>query len=68
MRSYLPDEDGHADVSRIREHAFRALDALHLAIAQLAVPPLAEPRETIAFVSRDSLQASVATELGFERL
>jgi predicted nucleic acid-binding protein len=136
VRSYLPDEDGHADVSRIlddpdiaavtgsltrvevsgalvraasagrgnrdgllklldfdlgeggvvtvlkadqaeveetalklvRKYALRALDALHLAVAQLAVPPLAELRETIAFVSRDGVQASVAVELGFDRL
>jgi len=52
----------------VRQHALRALDALHLAVAQLAVPPLAEPRETIAFVSRDSAQASVAAGLGFEGL
>jgi uncharacterized protein len=52
----------------VRKYALRALDALHLAVAQLAVPPLAEPRETIAFVSRDGVQASVAVELGFDRL
>jgi len=52
----------------VRQHALRALDALHLAVAQLAIPPLAEPREAIAFVSRDSTQAAVAAELGFEPL
>ena len=52
----------------VRKYALRALDALHLAVAQLAVPPLAEPRETIAFVSHDGVQASVAVELGFDPL
>jgi predicted nucleic acid-binding protein len=52
----------------VRQHALRALDALHLAIAKLAVPRLAEPRETIAFVSRDTAQVEVATRLGFASL
>lgn len=133
VRSYLPDEDGHADVGRIledsdiaavtgsltrievsgalvraasagrgdrdgllklldfdlgesgavtvlkadqadveqtalklvRQHALRALDALHLAVAQLAVPPLAEAREPIVFVSRDTAQRTAAEHLGF---
>jgi uncharacterized protein len=49
----------------VREHSLRALDALHLAVAKLAVPPLAQPRETVAFVSRDGAQAAVAKRLGF---
>jgi uncharacterized protein len=49
----------------VREHALRALDAWHLAVAALTVPPLAEPREEIAFASRDDAQATVAELLGF---
>lgn len=52
----------------VRKYALRALDALHLAVAKLTVPPLAEPRETIAFASRDAAQAQVAERLGFTAL
>lgn len=51
----------------VREHALRAMDAWHLAVAALAIPPLAEPGEEIAFASRDDAQAAVAVELGFTR-
>lgn len=51
----------------VREHALRAMDAWHLAVAVLAVPPLAEPGETLAFASRDEAQAAVAVRLGFAR-
>jgi predicted nucleic acid-binding protein len=49
----------------VREHALRALDAWHLAVAALAVPPLADPGEQVAFASRDDAQAAVAERLGF---
>jgi len=53
----------------VREHALRALDAWHLAVAALTVPALAKPeREKIAFASRDEEQAAVAEELGFKRI
>lgn len=53
----------------VREHALRALDAWHLAVASLTVPGLAKPeREEIAFASRDEHQATVAEELGFARV
>jgi uncharacterized protein len=53
----------------VREHALRALDAWHLAVAALTVPALAKPeKEEIAFASRDDEQAAVAEELGFKRV
>ena len=52
----------------VREHALRALDAWHLAVASLTVPALAEPGEEIAFASRDEAQAKVAGLLGFSRI
>ena len=51
----------------VREHPLRALDAWHLAVASLAVPPLADPGEQVAFASRDEKQAAVAVTLGFTR-
>jgi predicted nucleic acid-binding protein len=51
----------------VREHALRAMDAWHLAVASLTVPPLAEAGEQIAFASRDEAQATVAVTLGFTR-
>ncbi len=53
----------------VREHALRALDAWHLAVAALTMPALAEPEDDeIAFASRDENQAAVAALLGFTRL
>lgn len=52
----------------VREHALRAMDAWHLAVASLTVPPLAEAGEDIAFASRDQAQATVAGTLGFDRI
>jgi uncharacterized protein len=52
----------------VREHAVRALDAWHLAVAELAVPTLAEKGEGIGFASRDHAQAAVAEQLGFKRI
>jgi predicted nucleic acid-binding protein len=55
-------------LSLVREHALRALDAWHLAVASLTVPPLADAREQIAFASRDEAQSAVAVTLGFARI
>ena len=53
----------------VREHALRALDAWHLAVASLTVPALARPeQEEIGFASRDEDQATVAEKLGFKRV
>jgi uncharacterized protein len=49
----------------VRRHALRAMDAWHLAVAALVVPPLLEPGEPKAFASRDQAQRKVAEELGF---
>jgi uncharacterized protein len=51
-----------------REHGLRALDALHVALASLWVPQLAEKGEPLGFASRDGDQADVARRLGFERV
>lgn len=55
-------------LSLVREHALRAMDASHLAVASLTVPPLAEAGEGIGFASRDEAQAAVAMTLGFARI
>jgi uncharacterized protein len=52
----------------VREHALRAMDAWHLAVASLTVPPLTEAGEQIAFACRDEAQAAVAQTLGFTRI
>ena len=49
----------------VRQHALRAMDAWHLAVAAIVVPPLLEPGELRAFASRDDAQRQVAEELGF---
>jgi predicted nucleic acid-binding protein len=52
----------------VREHALRALDAWHIAVAHLALPALAEKDEQVGFASRDDAQAAVAEQLGFTRV
>lgn len=49
----------------VRRHAIRAMDAWHLAVAQIVLPALAEAGEEQAFASRDADQADVARKLGF---
>lgn len=49
----------------VRRHALRAMDAWHLAVAALVVPPLLEADEVQAFASRDEAQRKVSQELGF---
>jgi len=65
-----PEQDAveSAALNLVRKYALRALDAWHLAVAEIAVPPLADPREPIAFASRDAAQAAVAARLGFASL
>ncbi len=48
----------------VREHALRAMDAWHLAVAILTLPSLAEPGEDVGFATRDEAQSSVAASLG----
>jgi predicted nucleic acid-binding protein len=52
----------------VREHAIRSLDALHLAVAQLAAVPLLEPGQRLGFATRDDTQRAVAEALGFVSL
>jgi predicted nucleic acid-binding protein len=54
-------------LSLVREHAIRAMDAWHLAVASLTLPQLAESGEELSFASRDTAQAEVAELLGFRR-
>jgi len=48
----------------VREHALRAMDAWHLAVALLTLPSLVEPGEDVGFATRDEAQSSVAVSLG----
>lgn len=48
----------------VREHAIRAMDAWHLAVAALALPILVEPGEDAGFATRDEAQSRVAMSLG----
>lgn len=49
----------------VRRFGIRALDALHLATADLAARPLAGPDEDIGFAAHDDAQRSAAADLGF---
>lgn len=49
----------------VRRHALRAMDAWHLAVAALVIPPLLDPGEQQGFASRDAAQRQVAEHLGF---
>lgn len=48
----------------VREHALRAMDAWHVAVAMIALPQLLEPGEVAGFASRDAEQAGVAAQVG----
>jgi uncharacterized protein len=61
-----PDTEVEAKALALaREHGLRALDALHVALAAITVPKLADKGEPIGFASRDGDQATVAESLGF---
>ena len=49
----------------VRRHALRAMDAWHVAVAALVIPPLLHPGEARAFASRDVAQVKAAESLGF---
>lgn len=53
-------------IALVHEHALRALDALHLAVAELTLPAIAGDAELLGFATRDSDQANVARSLGYE--
>jgi len=52
----------------VRIHGLRAMDAWHVAVAKLAIPPLVEPGEEMAFASRDAARRRVAAQLGFRAI
>lgn len=64
LRAPQDEVEQHA-LELVRRHALRAMDAWHLAVAAITVPPLLEPGEQRAFASRDEPQRAVAQELGF---
>ena len=49
----------------VRRYALRAMDAWHLAVAVLVVPPLLERGEQSGFASRDDAQRRVAERIRF---
>jgi predicted nucleic acid-binding protein len=49
----------------VKDHAIRSLDALHLAVAELAATPLLEPGQPLGFATRDDARRAVAEALGF---
>jgi uncharacterized protein len=49
----------------VREHALRAVEAGHVAVAAIVVPRLLQPGERRAFASRDQARLAVAERLGF---
>jgi len=59
------EEVEQAALGLVRRHALRAMDAWHLAVASIVVPPLLQAGEQRAFASRDEPQRAVARELGF---
>lgn len=44
----------HEALKLVRRHAIRAMDAWHLAVAAITIPPLLGPGEERAFASRHS--------------
>ncbi len=65
MLAAAQDEAEDLALKLVRAHALRAMDAWHVAVAQLTVPALTEKGEEIGFASRDAVQATVAEQLGF---
>ncbi len=61
------DEVESAALHLVLEHGIRAMDAWHLATAQLVTPDLLEPGEAVGFASRVAAQAAVAEALGMVR-
>ena len=65
----VPQDQVEAEaLSIVRSHGLRAMDAWHLAVAKITIPPLVEVGEERAFASRDRDQRIVAEELGFRTL
>lgn len=60
-----PEQVERRSARLVREHPLRSLDALHLAVAEIAAVPLLEPGEQLGFASRDEAQRTAAVALGF---
>ena len=58
------DEIERSALELARAHGLRAMDAWHLAVAALVVPPLALG-DPMGFASRDADQAQIAESFGF---
>ncbi|GAA3124592.1 hypothetical protein GCM10010466_14320 [Planomonospora alba] len=66
LLSAPPDAVERRAVQIVYAHGLRALDAIHLATAELAAAPLLEsPGDKLGFASRDTSQSGAATALGF---
>ncbi|WP_022885905.1 type II toxin-antitoxin system VapC family toxin [Glaciibacter superstes] len=64
-------EQAEAELQAIdiaREHGLRAMDAWHVACAELCFRELAEPNEALGFATRDDEQAEVARSRGWQIL
>ena len=59
-----PDEVERRALHAVRTYGIRALDALHIATAQVVLPELVGPGDTAMFISRDKEQAAAAKDLG----
>ncbi len=60
-----PEQVEHRSTRLVREYPLRSLDALHLAVAEIAAVPLLERGEQLGFASRDHPQQAAASALGF---
>lgn len=58
------DQVEDAALRIVREYGVRAMDAWHLAVALLVLPPLLEQGEEPVFASRDDGQSAAARTLG----
>jgi predicted nucleic acid-binding protein len=61
-----PDDEAveAAALDIVRSEGIRALDAVHIAVAEAVLPLLSEPGEPLAFASRDADQAAAARARG----
>lgn len=52
-------------ITIVRDFSLRSLDALHLAVAEIAAVPLLDTGERLGLASRDDLQRAAGQALGF---
>lgn len=63
-----PEQVERRALAIVRDHLLRSLDALQLAVAELAAVPLLDPGAVLGFASRDTAQRAAAAALGFHPL